>query len=105
MSIIIFEFIVPFYCTCLKHFKIIISGDHSSSVDSGVGASVSRSIDEGPCGSSEEVVNVAQKRPSSLPAPPPLLPKSRSLDHNLSRDSHGDSEMVTLKNLMVLKII
>jgi len=41
---------------------------------------------------------VLQKR-SSLPAPPPLLPKSRSLDHTLHRDKHQDSEMVRLNLL------
>jgi len=77
-----------------------VTGDHSTSIDSGVGASVNRSIDEGPSGPSEEL-SVVQKRPLSLPAPPPLLPKSRSLDHNLSRDSQEDSEMVALKPLAI----
>ncbi|XP_021943878.1 broad-complex core protein isoforms 1/2/3/4/5 isoform X1 [Folsomia candida] len=60
------------------------NGDHSTSVDSGVGASVSKSIDES-SPPDETPPTVLHKR-VSIPAPPPLLPKSRSLD--LHRDDH-----------------
>jgi hypothetical protein len=79
------QILPPFYFLC----NSCVGQDHTFSVDSGVGASVSRSMDEGPMDES----SVVHKR-TSLPAPPPLLPKSRSLDHAHPRDKHQDSDMV-----------
>lgn len=69
---------------------LVCTGDHSASIDSGVGASVSKSMDESGPGD-ETPPSVVQKR-VSFPGPPPLLPKARSLD--LHRDMHDDHDMV-----------
>jgi len=84
------------------------------SFESGVGASVSRSVDDGTGIGLDGTTNITRSPLTSRPGPPPLTaasqlaqqPKSRSLDTGLERESgHVDSDLVRFLIKLLLKAI